>query len=73
MTVQISFCPLAQIVTNINLQHKIFKEKPEIIKEDVGYLSHFTNIYIGKQTPYVLKRIKGHLKNKVKFIQIHGN
>ena len=43
---------LAQIVTNINLQHKIFLKKKtlnEIIKEDVGYLSHFTNIYIGKQ------------------------
>jgi dihydrofolate synthase/folylpolyglutamate synthase len=62
--------PLAQIVTNINLQHKIFLKKKtlnEIIKEDVGYLSHFTNIYIGKQTPYVLKKIKGHLKkNKSK-------
>ena len=62
--------PLAQIVTNINLQHKIFLKKKtlnEIIKEDVGYLSHFTNIYIGKQTSYVLKKIKGHLKkNKSK-------
>ena len=62
--------PLAQIVTNINLQHKIFLKKKtlnEIIKEDVGYLSHFTNIYIGKQTPYVLKKVKGHLKkNKSK-------
>ena len=62
--------PLAQVVTNINLQHKIFLKKKtlnEIIKEDVGYLSHFTNIYIGKQTAYVLKKIKGHLKkNKSK-------
>ena len=62
--------PLAQVVTNINLQHKIFLKKKnldEIIKEDVGYLSNFTNIYIGKQTPYVLKKIKGHLKkNKSK-------
>ena len=62
--------PKAQIITNINLQHKIFLKKKtlnEIIKEDVGYLSHFTNIYIGKQTPYVLKKIKGHLKkNKSK-------
>ena len=64
--------PLAQIVTNINLQHKIFLKKKtlnEIIKEDVGYLSHFTNIYIGKQTPYVLKKIKGHLKRNKS--QIH--
>ena len=62
--------PLAQVVTNINLQHKIFLKKKtlnEIIQEDVGYLSNFTNIYIGKQTPYVLKRIKEHLnKNKSK-------
>ena len=62
--------PLAQIVVNINLQHKIFLKKKtldEIIYEDVGYLSNFTNIYIGKQTPYVLKKIKGHLKkNKSK-------
>jgi len=61
---------LAQIVTNINLQHKIFLKKKtldEIIKEDVGYLSNFTNIYIGKQTPYVLKKVRGHLKkNKSK-------
>ena len=62
--------PLAQIVTNINLQHKIFLKKKtldEIIHEDVGYLNNFTNIYIGKQTPYVLKRIKKYLKkNKSK-------
>ena len=41
--------PLPQIVTNINLQHKIFLKKKtlnEIIKEDVGYLNNFTNIYI---------------------------
>tara|TARA_Y200000002_G_scaffold154471_1_gene127734 strand:- start:309 stop:1571 length:1263 start_codon:yes stop_codon:yes gene_type:complete len=64
--------PLAQIVTNINLQHKIFLQKKtlnEIIKEDVGYLNNFTNIYIGKQTPYVLKKIKGHLKRNKS--QIH--
>ncbi|MDC3127273.1 hypothetical protein OA498_01240 [Candidatus Pelagibacter bacterium] len=62
--------PLAQIVVNINLQHKIFLKKKtldEIIHEDVGYLNNFSNIYIGKQTPYVLKKIKVHLKkNKSK-------
>ena len=62
--------PLAQIVVNINLQHKIFLKKKtldEIIHEDVGYLNNFTNIYIGKQTSYVLKKIKIHLKkNKSK-------
>ena len=64
--------PLIQIVTNINLQHKIFlknKTLNEIIKEDVGYLNNFTNIYIGKQTPYVLKKVKYHLKrNKSKIV-----
>ena len=58
--------PLAQVVTNINLQHKIFLKKKtldEIIKEDVGSLNNFSKIFIGKQTPYVLKKIKGHLKN----------
>jgi len=62
--------PLAQIVTNINLQHKIFLKKKtlnEIIQEDTAYLSNFSNIFIGKQTPYVLKKIKWWLKkNKSK-------
>jgi len=62
--------PFAQIVVNINLQHKIFLKKKtldEIIKEDTAYLNNFTNIYIGKQTSYVLKKIKGWLKkNKSK-------
>jgi len=62
--------PLAQVVTNINLQHKNFLKKKtldEIIHQDVGFLSNFTKIYIGKQTPYVLKKIRGHLKkNKSK-------
>ena len=35
----------------------------EVIKEDVGYLSNFTNIYIGKQLPNVLRKIKTRLKN----------
>jgi len=58
--------PLAQVVTNINLQHKNFLKKKtlnEIIHQDVGFLNNFTKIYIGKQTPYVLKKIKKHLKN----------
>ena len=57
--------PLAQIVTNINLQHKIFLKKKtldEIIKEDTAYLCQFSNIFVAKQTPYVLKKIKVHLK-----------
>ena len=64
--------PLAQVVTNINLQHKNFLKKKNldgIIHQDVGFLSNFTKIYIGKQTPYVLKKIKKHLKkNKSKVI-----
>ena len=64
--------PIIQICTNINKQHLNFLKKKtlnEIIKEDVGYLSNFTNIYIGKQTPYVLQKIKAHLKkNKSKIV-----
>ena len=46
----------------------------EIIHQDVGFLSHFTKIYIGKQTPYVLKKIKKYLKKiEVKlYIQVNG-
>ena len=58
--------PKAQIITNINLQHQdLFgvKTLKEVIKIKVGYLSKKTNIYIGKQTPKVLKEIKRILKN----------
>ena len=64
--------PIIQICTNINKQHLNFLKKKtldEVIKEDVGHLSNFTNIYIGKQSPYVLKRIKKILKkNRSKII-----
>ena len=64
--------PRIQICTNINKQHLNFLKKKtlnEVIKEDVGYLSNFTNIYIGKQTPNVLKKIKEILKkNRSKII-----
>ena len=64
--------PRLQICTNINKQHLNFlkrKTLDEVIKEDVGFLSNFTNIYIGKQTPYVLRKIKTLLKsNKSKVI-----
>ena len=60
--------PKIQICTNINKQHLNFLKKKtlnEVIKEDVGFLSNFTNIYIGKQSPYVLKKVKSILrKNK---------
>ena len=58
--------PRLQICTNINKQHLNFlkrKTLDEVIREDVGFLSNFTNIYIGKQTPYVLRKIKTLLKN----------
>jgi len=62
--------PRIQICTNINKQHLNFLKKKtldEVIKEDVGHLSNFTSIYIGKQSPYVLKKIKEILKkNKSK-------
>ena len=64
--------PIIQICTNINKQHLNFLKKKtlnEIIKEDVAYLGNFTNIYVGKQTPYVLQKIKVHLKkNKSKIV-----
>ena len=57
--------PLAQIVVNINKQHLNFLTKKtldEVIYQKVGFLSNFTNIYVGKQKPNVLKKIKSNLK-----------
>ena len=62
--------PLAQVVVNINKQHLNFLEKnkktlDEVIYQKVGFLSNFTHIYVGKQTPYVLNKIqKGLRQNK---------
>ena len=60
--------PLAQVVVNINKQHLNFLKKKtldEVIFQKVGFLSNFTNIYIGKQKPSVLTKIKNNLrKNK---------
>ena len=67
--------PKLQICTNINKQHLNFlkrKTLDEVIKEDVGFLSDFTNIYIGKQSPNVLRKIKTHLRNN-KSIIIYPN
>ncbi len=64
--------PIAQVVVNINKQHLNFLDKnkktlDEVIYQKVGFLSNFTNIYVGKQTPYVLGKIKQNLKkNKSK-------
>jgi len=57
--------PKAQIIVNINKQHLNFLKKKtlnEVIFQKVGFLSNFTNIYIGKQKPEVLKKIKKLLK-----------
>ena len=57
--------PLAQVVVNINKQHLNFLAKKtlnEIIFQKVGFLNNFTNIYIGKQKPTVLRKIKSNLK-----------
>ncbi len=57
--------PLMQVIVNINKQHLNFVKKKtlnEIIYQKVGFLNQFTKIYIGKQKPIVLKKIKNHLK-----------
>ena len=57
--------PLAQIVTNINYQHQEWvspKTIVEICRQKVGYLSKYTNIYIGKQKPKTSRIIKNILK-----------
>ena len=60
--------PLIQAVTNINKQHLNFlkiKTIDEIIFQKVGFLNQSTNIYIGKQSPSILRKIKKRLiKNK---------
>ena len=53
--------PRAQAIVNINKQHLNFLKKKtldEIINQKIGYLSKFTNIYIGKQNKKVLRKIK---------------
>ena len=58
--------PKIQAVVNINKQHLNFLKKKtlsEVIYQKVGFLSQFTNIYIGKQKIAVLKKIKSILKN----------
>ncbi len=66
--------PLIQICTNINKQHLNFLKKNkrtlnEVIKEDTAYLCNFSCIYISKQTPRVLRKVKTYLKkNKSKIV-----
>ncbi len=57
--------PKIQAIVNINKQHLNFLKRKtlnEVIYQKVGFLSNFTNIYIGKQKPIVLKKIKQVLK-----------
>ena len=64
--------PIAQVIVNINKQHLNFLDRnkktlDEVIYQKVGFLSNFSNIYVGKQIPYVLGKIKQNLKkNKSK-------
>ena len=65
--------PLAQVVVNINKQHLNFLDKnkktlDEVIYQKVGFLSNFTHIYVGKQTPYVLSKIKKKLRQNKSII-----
>jgi len=64
--------PKIQAVVNINKQHLNFlknKTLNEIIYQKVGFLSNFTNIYIGKQKPLILKKIKKLLKKNDSLVQ----
>ncbi len=58
--------PLAQVVVNINKQHLNFLKKKtldEVVYQKVNFLSNFSRIYVGKQRPSVLNKIKRNLKN----------
>ncbi len=77
--------PKLQAIVNINKQHLNFLKKKtlnEVIFQKVGFLSNFTDIYIGKQKPFVLKKIKRFLKknnslirysNSWKLIKLNNN
>jgi folylpolyglutamate synthase/dihydrofolate synthase len=65
--------PLAQVVVNINKQHLNFLAKnkktlDEVIYQKVGFLSNFTRIYVGKQTPLVLNKIQKRLRQNKSII-----
>ena len=58
--------PLAQVIVNINKQHLNFLKRKtidEVIYQKVGFLSNFTQIYVGKQRSDILIKIKKNLKN----------
>ena len=63
--------PLAQVIVNINKQHLNFLKKKtldEVIYQKVGFLSNFTQIYVGKQKLNVLSKIKKNLKKNKSII-----
>ncbi len=58
--------PTAQVIVNINKQHLNFLKKKtinEVIYQKVAFLSNFTQIYVSKQSPEILNKIKKNLKN----------
>jgi dihydrofolate synthase/folylpolyglutamate synthase len=66
--------PLIQAIVNINEQHLNFLKKKnldEVIYQKVGFLSNFTNIYIGKQKSKVLVKIKKLLKKNSSLIELN--
>ena len=68
--------PKIQAVVNINKQHLNFLKKKtlnEVIYQKVGFLSNFTNIYVGKQKPLVFKKIKQILKRNHSVIEYSDN
>ena len=70
--------PLAQVIVNINKQHLNFLAKnkktlDEVIYQKVGFLSNFTHIYVGKQKPEVLSKIKKNLKKNKSKINYPNN
>ncbi len=67
--------PLIQAVVNINKQHLNFVKKKtinEIIRQKVGFLSNFTNIYVGRQNRSNLKTIKSFLKRNLSNKNYYG-
>ena len=68
--------PLAQVVTNINLQHQEWihpKTIDEICRQKVGYLSENTKIYTGKQKLRTSKIIRNILEKNPSEKTVYGS
>ena len=68
--------PLAQICTQINMQHTEWirpKTINEICKQKIGYLSENTSIYTGKQKPKTSKIIKNILSKNPSEKIVYGS